>query len=114
MRISDWSSDVCSSDLCRNLEPMRLSRPMPRATSCTSAPTFSHRSAISLMKVILVARNALAAYLVSSAPLRVITTKGDLSSEERRVGNECGSTCRSRWSPAHKKKKKQDKLIKVY
>src|SRR3546814_14216160 len=23
------------------------------------------------------------------------------SSEERRVGNECGSTCRSRWSPEH-------------
>src|SRR3546814_18323116 len=27
-------------------------------------------------------------------------------SEERRVGKECGSTCRSRWSPDHKKKKK--------
>src|SRR3546814_15809934 len=28
-------------------------------------------------------------------------------SEERRVGNECGSTCRSRWSAYHYKKKKQ-------
>ena len=46
---------------------MRRSSPMPRATSCTSAPTVSQRSAISLMKVILVARNALAAYLISSA-----------------------------------------------
>src|SRR3546814_16872784 len=27
-------------------------------------------------------------------------------SEERRVGTECVSTCRSRWSPSHKKKKK--------
>src|SRR3546814_14600427 len=26
-------------------------------------------------------------------------------SEERRVGKECVSTCRSRWSPAHSKKK---------
>src|SRR3546814_17363085 len=26
-------------------------------------------------------------------------------SEERRVGNECVSTCRSRWSPCHEKKK---------
>ena len=51
---------------CRNFGPMRLSRPMPRATSCTSAPAFSQRSAISLMKVILVARKALAAYLISS------------------------------------------------
>ena len=51
---------------------MRLSSPMPRATSCTSAPTFSHRSAISLMKVILVARKALAAYLISSAVRRPV------------------------------------------
>src|SRR3546814_20796015 len=28
-------------------------------------------------------------------------------SEERRVGKECVSTCRSRWSPYHKKKKTQ-------
>src|SRR3546814_11165821 len=27
-------------------------------------------------------------------------------SEERRVGQECVSTCRSRWSPYHEKKKK--------
>src|SRR3546814_13871149 len=30
----------------------------------------------------------------------------DKRSEERRVGKECVSTCRSRWSPYHKKKKK--------
>src|SRR3546814_18577689 len=30
-------------------------------------------------------------------------------SEERRGGQECGSTGRSRWSPNHKKKKKQNK-----
>src|SRR3546814_15056174 len=29
-------------------------------------------------------------------------------SEERRVGNECVSTCRSRWSPYHKKKKQNN------
>src|SRR3546814_13661680 len=32
-------------------------------------------------------------------------------SEERRVGNECVSTCRSRWSPYHEKKKKNIKKI---
>src|SRR3546814_13519324 len=31
-------------------------------------------------------------------------------SEARRVGNECVSTCRSRWSPEHKKKKTQYKM----
>ena len=61
---------------CRNFEPMRLSSPMPRATSCTSAPTFSARSAISLMKVILVARKALAAYLISSAVRRAVNISG--------------------------------------
>src|SRR3546814_15330849 len=30
-----------------------------------------------------------------------------LRSEERRVGKECGSTCRSRWSRYHKKKKQK-------
>src|SRR3546814_13566300 len=30
-------------------------------------------------------------------------------SEERRVGKECVSTCRSRWSPYHQKKKQQPK-----
>src|SRR3546814_19711798 len=30
-------------------------------------------------------------------------------SEERRVGKECVSTCRSRWSPSHTQKKKQTK-----
>src|SRR3546814_14883745 len=29
-------------------------------------------------------------------------------SEERRVGKECVSTCRSRWSPYHEKKKEID------
>src|SRR3546814_17369076 len=47
-------------------------------------------------------------------PLFSISTKPDLTareyrngstrSEERRVGTECVSTCRSRWSPYHKKK----------
>src|SRR3546814_16871384 len=32
-------------------------------------------------------------------------------SEERRVGNECVSTCRSRWWAYHKKKKKKRKQI---
>src|SRR3546814_12944925 len=35
--------------------------------------------------------------------------KEGLRSEERRVGKECVSKCRSRWSPYHKKKKKEEK-----
>ena len=46
---------------------MRLSSPIPFATTCTSAPTRSHRLAISLMKPIFTARNAFEAYLIISA-----------------------------------------------
>ena len=60
----------------RNLPPIRRSRPSPLATAWTSAPTRSHRSAISLMKVTLVARKLLVAYLISSA----------VSSEVNRIG----------------------------
>src|SRR3546814_12628781 len=36
---------------------------------------------------------------------------GKLRAEERRVGKECVSTCRSRWSPdTYKKKKKKNKI----
>src|SRR3546814_13157353 len=34
-------------------------------------------------------------------------------SEERRVGKECVSTCRSRWSPFHEKKKRKKEKLKV-
>src|SRR3546814_1683613 len=65
MRISDWSSDVCSSDL-----QLRLALyPQLEAGSGT--------------------------YASGSAML------DRDRSEERRVGKECVSTCRSRWSPYH-------------
>src|SRR3546814_15997631 len=34
-----------------------------------------------------------------------VTEQGIVRSEERRVGKECVRTCRSRWSPYHKKTK---------
>src|SRR4029079_7600242 len=65
---------------CRNFGPMRESRPMPMATSCTFAPTRSQMLAISLMKVIFTARKPFAAYLISSDDSTFVTTKG-ISSE---------------------------------
>src|SRR3546814_4015223 len=73
MRISDWSSDVCSSDLSA-----------PRFWAIRSRPINCLMSAP--------AQNALDPAPVISRPRR---------SEERRVGQECVSTCRSRWSPYH-------------
>src|SRR3546814_17159040 len=41
-------------------------------------------------------------------PVEVIVL--DIRSEERRVGKECVSTCRSRWSPYHSKKNNKSKI----
>src|SRR3546814_7899262 len=79
MRISDWSSDVCSSDL---------------------------------MDIILESGDAeiLGKYrMMHNTQNRLQYTRGEIDhiksyverSEERRVGKECVSTCRSRWSPYH-------------
>src|SRR3546814_3926422 len=71
MRISDWSSDVCSSDLALSMELNRDN--LPSYATCFLV------------------------FLVCMA----IGRKGHSRSEERRVGKECVSTCRSRWSPYH-------------
>src|SRR3546814_17768202 len=41
------------------------------------------------------------------ATLLLVVSRFAARSEERRVGKECVSTCRSRWSPCHFKKKKK-------
>src|SRR3546814_13786320 len=83
MRISDWSSDVCSSDLS---VVGRLEGRQGDAAMTTGDGARCHR---------LVARRALP---------RAFWAK---RSEERRVGKECVSTCRSRWSPYHQQKNRQ-------
>src|SRR3546814_1247323 len=87
MRISDWSSDVCSSDLTAEIWNERM---MPRRAICAGfswviswpekkmLPEVGARNLVSRLKHVVLPR-----------------------SEERRVGKECVSTCRSRWSPYH-------------
>src|SRR3546814_6000261 len=65
MRIGDWSSDVCSSDLDEAL------------------PRLLHAA---------LGRGRLDG-------LEAVDGLDQQRSEERRVGKECVSTCRSRWSP---------------
>src|SRR3546814_10443096 len=69
MRISDWSSDVCSSDLTR----------------------------VAGVAV----RHLLGPLVAGQVHLVGVDDDDEVRSEERRVGNECVSTCRSRWSPYH-------------
>src|SRR3546814_12659191 len=90
MRISDWSSDVCSSDLSQSLYRRHL---------------FSSHS---LKKQ---------ETIMAGDTLIMTLDGGDvvIRSEERRVGKECVSTCRSRWSPDHyKKKTKNTTCTRIY
>src|SRR3546814_15480538 len=87
MRISDWSSDVCSSDLDI--------RTHHRATGGERA----HRGRTDHPRC-RTPRRHLSPACVRPRPVC------DLRSEERRVGKECVSTCRSRLSPYHYTKKK--------
>src|SRR3546814_17353360 len=84
MRISDWSSDVCSSDLVRY--PINFSRPLNRIFVWSIKFAWTEPSA--KRKTIMRLSN-----------INFLTR-----SEERRVGNECVSQCRSRWSPYPSKK----------
>src|SRR3546814_7929582 len=75
MRISDWSSDVCSSDL----EKPETARSRIQAIASADNPWRSGTA------------EAIAAKAANAR----------IRSAERRVGKECVSTCRSRWSPYH-------------
>src|SRR3546814_12048189 len=100
MRISDWSSDVCSSDL-RDI----LFYGGPRAEACVEA------GALDAPRIACVESTVGGWFPTERALSREILVLGNgrqiqrLRPEERRVGNACVSTCRSRWSPCHEKNK---------
>src|SRR3546814_18884262 len=108
MRISDWSSDVCSSDLARRLGLAKGGRGTledAQAAAATGQIALSQVWAEVLGAEGLTAAQMLVTlgdlehrrrYLNAAATLDRL-----LRSEERRVGKECVSTCRSRWSPYH-------------
>src|SRR3546814_10673124 len=79
MRISDWSSDVCSSD--------RYTLTIEPNTGFAGAVT---RGVLHPMP----ADDQAALYDLTQEVM-------EQRSEERRVGKECVSTCRSRWPPYH-------------
>src|SRR3546814_6667355 len=118
MRISDWSSDVCSSDLFSLPTPVLVIDSENRVRLANAAAeTLFNRSQSSLSQVTLAQLIPEAEAMLARAPaskpedagvavygLEIEPVEGrrhraDLRSEERRVGQECVSTCRSRWSP---------------
>src|SRR3546814_10414861 len=125
MRISDWSSDVCSSDLDMgtlefNVEATHTTLALSNATGASESrsegtianPEWRARFDLRYSKGPF--RAFYQMYYLPSA-LRTVNatvendpmphisgnTRHSVRSEERRVGKECVSTCRSRWSPYH-------------
>src|SRR3546814_10958580 len=98
MRISDWSSDVCSSDLFKTIIPaagivmcLQGVVEVARCIRCIRDGKWPPRlhDVEETETAIMHERE----YLEKHA--------AEQRSEERRVGKECVSTCRSRWSPIH-------------
>src|SRR3546814_19530397 len=132
MRISDWSSDVCSSDLpqqlagvgrdlgsrCRLVVADVVDAPRigPRNGSLQHAGDIVDMDAADQMAGPDDTPGAAAPYGVERAEPRPVddgepedmlrqAEVGMTRSEERRVGKECDSTCRYGWSPDHEKQK---------
>src|SRR3546814_14559961 len=124
MRISDWSSDVCSSDLvsssetssptCKSIarSPDLRRRPRPqiyRLSPSPSPPLARSRPITRALRptcpkpaprhrppFLLASRKFAPNFL---RPLLLPQSRGAGRSEERRVGKECVSPCRYRWLP---------------
>src|SRR3546814_12770759 len=98
MRISDWSSDVCSSDLaCRNAKQRSFAR------RCNDI--WSHSATIYALRTAVGLRDRTEAAPPPPASMRwpkpCWSHRLEERSEERRVGEECVRECRSRWSQIH-------------
>src|SRR3546814_17130838 len=97
MRISDWSSDVCSSDLP---PPGEAGAMMDRLSICAQALPAARKLPITAAAAIDGSR--LLGLILDCMNIVIflrVTFLACNRSEERRVGKACVSTCRSRWSP---------------
>src|SRR3546814_12066134 len=119
MRISDWSSDVCSSDLIVTLSiPIAASEQLPADKFAGKVvldqtnyyPAFGNNDVLDkgeLTDLSPKPHPCIGRVLSPFEPIWAGWATGlgavptDSRSEERRVGKECVSTCRSRWSPYH-------------
>src|SRR3546814_18093511 len=93
MRISDWSSDVCSSDLV-----------VPRRREAVIFPVIGISHALPFAAGEEVEHQTRVRGRIGWADRPCVA---QVRSDERRVGKECVSTCRSRWAQYHTKKNKE-------
>src|SRR3546814_1834949 len=92
MRISDWSSDVCSSDLLvESADQLGDFQRAFLASSKSARTDWPSRYALAPIEELATER----LMETQVRPAWLVWAR----SEERRVGKECVSTCRSRWSP---------------
>src|SRR3546814_13201071 len=97
MRISDWSSDVCSSDLVALPEHWR---PMVLLLVSTGL-RWGEAAGLKVGRLDLLGCRLTVLETLHELPTGEVIFTSPKRSEERRVGKECVSTCRSRWSPYH-------------
>src|SRR3546814_16665900 len=108
MRISDWSSDVCSSDLFATQKPATLIWCMGQ-TQHTVGTANVRASCILCLATGNVGKTGTGANIFrghdnvqGATDIGLdVTTLPFYRSEERRVGKECVNTCRSRWTHDH-------------
>src|SRR3546814_17406160 len=115
MRISDWSSDVCSSDL------ITIAASLPLVWVSFAGQRFEWASletayflvpaALAVVALVFVERNHAEPLIPPKILLErttilaiVASIAVGIRSEERHVGTAGVSTCRYRWSPYHSKK----------
>src|SRR3546814_11765123 len=114
MRISDWSSDVCSSDLLDAEVDHGLQRTQFLRMLLQLAP--GHAGDLGFQHALHAAKFPTQLLQFRRRRCGSRRRRGDRAlvladrrrrcfrrSEERRVGKECDSTCRSRWKPDHQK-----------
>src|SRR3546814_19046503 len=98
MRISDWSSDVCSSDLWHQLTD-QAQIPAPEGVMPFEAAALE-KVGLDFAAVPPRYRTPYFSHIMGGYAAGYYAYIWSRS-EERRVGKECVSTCRSRWSPYH-------------
>src|SRR3546814_20826643 len=100
MRMSDWSSDVCSSDLVLELDILvvrKLGTPGNRELAMGAIASGGAR----VMNDDIVQYIHVSRAEIDGTIAQETTELQRRRSAARRVGKECVSTCSSRWSPYH-------------
>src|SRR3546814_11338738 len=110
MRISDWSSDVCSSDLCAGSGENSVRKLWKTSAKAVKSVLVAGAGLsreilleLAFFTLVLIRIRWLFAFGGDIRPFsRMLGVEFQpLRSEERSVGKECVSTCRARWSPYH-------------